>query len=1176
MDAATLKQRYQKFEQQKHVLIRPETYVGSVKPVTEKREVYDVEHGRVVTRKITHVPALLKIVDEILVNASDRVHEGAGTTTIKVNIDADTGTLDIWNNGTGIPVQKHPVHKVYIPELVFGFLNSGSNFDDTRQRKAGGRNGLGATLALIFCREATVETSHRESGYRFKQTYYDNLERRSPASVRKSTLKNDFTKVTLKPDFKRFNLTGFTPDMVALLQKRVFDLAGCLAHYRVNVYLNGSKLNINSFRQYVTKYYPAGNEPTTVPYLEVKDDKGVPCWEVIVLPSDRGEMEQVSFVNAIHTFRGGRHVKHVLTAVQKPLLAKAKQRYKKMVIKAAHVRNHLKLYINALINNPEFNSQTKEELVTLTGSFGSRFTVTDTFIKAIVRTGVLDTIGLTAREKAMKELNKTSGSKRNRVVVPKLSDANKAGSAKQSRECTLIVTEGDSAKALAMEGRSNVVRGADFYGVFPLRGKLLNVRDASPKKLENNAEVQALVKILGLRFGQTHATVAQLRYGHLMIMADQDVDGFHIKGLILNFIQHFWPSLAAVDGFLQEFITPVVRCRRKSRRASNPIDFYNEPSYREWYREQDDAGTLSQWHIKYYKGLGTSSNAEAREYFSKLDQHVNTFLLPNTTDTHAKMTLAFDKKKANARKAWLKGFDPEKTYARPNDRRVTVSHFIDRELRLFSFDDNERSLPNVMDGLKVSQRKILYACFKRNLTSEVRVAQLSGYVTENTAYHHGEASIQNAIVGMAQTFPFSQNVNVLTPEGQFGSRTEGGKDASAARYISTRLSPMARALFHPQDDVLLSRRMVDSERVEPMYYMPVLPLLLLNGCTGIGSGFSCTFPSFNPLDVLANVRRMLDGNSPTSMSPWYRGFYGDIRESKNKSNTFTCEGRFEWHPKGVLVTELPQYTWPGPYKRKLETYTPANEAKNPKKKPFPFYVDEVAEQDTSRGTNGVRLLIKSKQLASSLRNTSNEDMKAMLKLTSSISLNNMHAHDADNRLVRFESPQEILAYFVPRRLKLYGKRRAYMLQTMDVEMCRLRNMYRFLEEICNNTIAFQKRKKADLIQDLASRHYDKLGSPVASYEYLLRLPFYHATEEKMGKLKAKMEAAEIERRTLAKKSASDLWREDLNAFEKTWIAHVDALNKAENKGESNMGGQKKRKRLSKAPDRKRSRKTKRT
>lgn len=484
--------------------------------------------------------------------------------------------------------------------------------------------------------------------------------------------------------------------------------------------------------------------------------------------------------------------------------------------------------------------------------------------------------------------------------IPKLDDANFAGTSR-GRECTLILTEGDSAKSLAIAGLSVV--GRDFYGVFPLKGKLLNVREASHKSITANAEIQNIVRIMGLEYGKKYTDTKGLRYGHLMIMADQDHDGSHIKGLVLNFLHHFWPTLLSIPGFLKEFITPIVKAvpntstlkklkkagtfgnmthttiQNNTPSADGTLTFFTLPEYTNWKRA--NSGT-SGYQVKYYKGLGTSTAAEAKSYFSDLDLHALTFEMDNPEETGEDadnlINLAFSKKRADDRKQWLMAYQPG-SYVDYGVDKMLVSEFVHKELILFSVADNIRSIPSLVDGLKPAQRKVLFACFKRNLKQDIKVAQLAGYVSEHAAYHHGEASLNSTITGMAQDFVGSNNVPLLVPSGQFGTRLMGGQDAASARYIFTRLSPITRLIFHPDDDKLLSYLDDDGVSIEPEYYLPIIPLILVNGAEGIGTGWSTSIPNHNPLEIIQILKKKIRGEYVGNrvLTPWYRGFRGVVQ-----------------------------------------------------------------------------------------------------------------------------------------------------------------------------------------------------------------------------------------------------------------------------------------------------------
>lgn len=605
-------------------------------------------------------------------------------------------------------------------------------------------------------------------------------------------------------------------------------------------------------------------------------------WEVgVALNNDGGGASQISFVNSIATTKGGTHVEHISKQIVAHLTNTLKK--KKHEVSKQHIKNNIFIFVNCLIENPTFDSQTKENLTSKPTHFGSKCTLSADFLKKVDKSDIVPAIVQFFKFTQDKKLGRTGGKKKKKLTgIAKLDDANFAGTPK-SQDCTLIITEGDSAKSLAMAGLSVV--GRDYYGVFPLRGKPLNVRDASMSAITGNEEIKNLVDIMGLKYHTKYdeTNIKTLRYGHLMVMADQDTDGSHIKGLIINFLHHFWPSLLDVPGFLQQFITPIV----KATKGKKVKTFFNLPEYDQWRESTGNDG--KGWTIKYYKGLGTSTSQEAKEYFSHLNIHEINFdrlstdrpeiedelgtVLPDSVESGSDLIdMVFRKNRVEDRKKWLETKITPETfldYSVVKKDGVKYSEFINKEYILFSQYDNLRSIPHIMDGFKPSQRKVLYGCLKRKLTKgEIKVAQLTGYVAEHSAYHHGEQSLQGTIVVMASNYCGSNNINLLTPSGQFGTRRMGGKDAASARYIFTKLEPITRTIFHPDDDQLLNYLKDDGTSIEPEYYVPVIPMILVNGADGIGSGWSSTIPNYNPRDIIANIRRMIKKEPVDRMIPY--------------------------------------------------------------------------------------------------------------------------------------------------------------------------------------------------------------------------------------------------------------------------------------------------------------------
>lgn len=1058
---------YQKKTQLEHILLRPDSYIGSVEPVTQQMWVYDEVVG-LNCRDVTFVPGLYKIFDEILVNAADNKQRDRSMSCIKVNIDVENNTISVWNNGKGIPVVEHKVEKVFVPALIFGQLLTSSNYDDDEKKVTGGRNGYGAKLCNIFSTKFTVETACRESRKTFKQTWYDNMGRAGDASI-KSFDGEDFTCITFRPDLAKFKMSILDKDTVALMTRRAYDIAG--ASKGLRVFFNGKKLPISGFRSYVDMYLTdkvdeVGN-PLTVVH-EIVNER----WEVCLTMSEKG-FQQVSFVNSIATTKGGRHVDYVADQVVGKLIEVVKKKNKAGVaVKPFQVKNHMWLFVNCLVENPTFDSQTKENMTLQQKSFGSTCPLGDKFIKQVMSCGIVESIMNWVKFKAQTQLNKKcSAVKHNKIKgVPKLDDANDAGG-KNSIGCTLILTEGDSAKTLAVSGLGVV--GRDRYGVFPLRGKMLNVREASLKQIMENAEINNIIKILGLQYKKNYSdpdSLKTLRYGKIMIMTDQDQDGSHIKGLLINFIHYNWPSLLR-HNFLEEFITPIIKASYKKTQLS----FYSIPEYNAWKESQPNHKS---WKIKYYKGLGTSTAQEAKEYFSDMQRHRIPFKYSGPEDDEA-ITLAFSKKKVDERKEWLTNFMVNRRQRRehnlPEDylygqstKFLSYNDFVNKELVLFSNSDNERSIPCLVDGLKPGQRKVLFCCLKRNDKREVKVAQLAGSVAEMSAYHHGEGSLMMTIVGLAQNFVGSNNLNLLQPLGQFGTRLHGGKDSASPRYIFTMLSPLARLIFPAVDDNLLKNNYDDNQRVEPEWYMPIIPMVLVNGSEGIGTGWASKIPNYDIREIVNNIHRMLNGEEPLPMLPSYKGFKGTIEQVME--NQYMNSGEVAIIDSTTIeISELPVKSWTQMYKENvLEPMLNGTEK-------VPSLITDFKEYHTD---TTVRFVIKMTE--EKLREAEAAGLHKVFKLQNSLTCNSMVLFDHVGSLKKYESVQDVLRDFFELRMKYYVLRKDWLAGMLGAESSKLSNQARFILEKIQGILVIENKPKKELIRMLQEMGYD--SDPVKAWK----------------------------------------------------------------------------------------------
>lgn len=899
--------------------------------------------------------------------------------------------------------------------MIFGHLLTSSNYDDEEQKVTGGRNGYGAKLCNIFSTEFILDTADSKTRQKYKQVWTHNMSKMGKASIT-SNKGDDYTKITFTPDFTKFKMQGMDDDFEALVKRRVYDLAG--TSRGVKVWLNGERIKVNSFKKYMEMYTKAikaeRGEEAVNDASEIITESSDPPWEIGFAVSD-GTFQQVSFVNSIATTSGGTHVNYIADQISNKLMDIVKKRSKKeggAALKPTQVRNHIFIFVNSLIVNPAFTSQTKEQLTTKSSQFGSKCTVSDDFLKKIAKTEVVNNILHFAQQKADQILKKSDGGRRNRMDNPKLTDANKAGS-KDGYKCTLVLTEGDSAKGLAIAGRSVV--SPDLFGVFPLRGKLLNVRDASVDAISKNSEIQNIKNFLGLKHKTSYQDCKTLRYGHLMIMTDQDHDGSHIKGLLINFLQVQYPSLLQIPGFLVEFITPIVKVYKGDpKRPKQSQSFFTMPEYELWKEQhKEERG----WEHKYYKGLGTSTTEDAQMYFQDLDKHLKEFHTMEENEPGL-IELAFSKKKADERKEWLRQFKPG-TYLDHSTRDVTYTDFINKELILFSMADNMRSIPSVVDGLKPGQRKVLFTCFKRNLKKDTKVVELAGSVSGLTAYQHGETSLQSTIVGLAQTFVGSNNVNCLEPSGNFGSRLQGGSDCASARYIYTRLSPFARKIFHPADEPLLTYNTDDERTIEPQTYVPVVPMVLINGADGIGTGWSSNIPNYNPEDIVENLRLMMDGKEINTMTPWFRDFKGTVTPMGQDRYKFSGVAR-QTGDNEIEITELPIRMWTQDFKDKLVEIIKAEK--------IPSFIKDYDDYNTHKDVHFV-IRMEDKHMKIAL----DEGLEEKFKLTRSVATSNLVAFDAEGRITKYANVEDILKEFYNIRIKFYEKRKVLATsQTSDV------------------------------------------------------------------------------------------------------------------------------------------------
>ena len=1089
---------YRKLTQEEHARQRAGMYIGDVSQVVEDVWIYDSDKKKLRRSAVKYNPGLYKCTDEIISNAFDASSRDKSVTCIKVEVDRQKKCVMVYNNGEGIPTEWHDKYEVHIPEMIFSQMLTSSNYNDQEQKETIGCNGLGAKLTNLFSLRFVLDTVYSKRGERYVQEFSDHMKTIGKPRITKSG-SEPYTKVTFYPDLSDFDLDEISQEFLQIIEKRCMDISACTRN-DVSVYFNKKKLPIKSSESYMDLIVGTKKETPRV-FINTEN------WNVGICLNPFDTHTQISFVNGCYTSNGGTHTELVLKQIVPKILEKFQEKHKayKDQIKSAMIKNNLFIFVSCRVANPTFKSQTKDENTTKFSAYQSKIVISDDTITAIMKLGICDNILEVAKAVAKKTLSRTDGSKKSSVFIEKLSDASNAGSSK-AHDCTLILTEGDSAATFAVSAITATKEGRDFYGIFPCRGKLLNVRDASSNQITNNKEITNIKQILGLKQGKKYKNIRELRYGKLMILADQDVDGSHIKGLIINFIDHFWPELLEL-GFLCCVVTPIVKCTK----GNKVLSFYNLEDYKRW-KGSGKPG----WKIKYYKGLGTSTAAEAKDIFKNLSTNKIQFVFNKNHKDGETLKLAFAKDHAGERKTWVREAlrnPPTPDHAVDS---MSFSEFLNKDMVQFSVADCIRSLPNMVDGLKPSQRKVLFACLKRNLIEEIKVSQFAGYVGEQSSYHHGEQSLHGTIIGMAQSIIGHANLPLLEGIGQFGTRLGGGEDSSSPRYIFTKLQSYTKTIFNSNDNNQLNFLNDDGMLIEPQYYIPCLPMLLINGSRGIGTGFSSTFPCFNPQIIKENLIKLMrdEDAEMTPLHPWYKSFQGEIEEVDE--GKYVTRGVFTIKDGTTIeITELPIGVWTNDYNTFLDKLVMEDILCS-----YRSRCDEVRVYYEIR----IRRLL----LDEWRRENKVEDN---LKLVSTqwrgkgLSTRNMHVIDENGSILKINSPEELLWRYYQIRKKTYTYRKKYLVDKLQEDATKLQERVRFIQLFISEDITIIRKTKSQIQEQLEAHNFKKYDG---TYDYLVTMHIISLSEEKIKELEKERDKKLEDLSEIQGKTFCDLWKEDID------------------------------------------------
>lgn len=1105
---------YSMMTQEQRILAGPDMYISSIEKIQREERIYDFESSKFLFVNIETPPGMERLFLEILSNSGDNVGRSRlrGVDPGYIIVSMDRHTICITNFGIPIPIDIHPEHGIYVPEMIFGHLNSSGNYSG--DRTGAGLNGLGAKLTNVFSSEFELDIVDLSRGLKYNQKWSKNMSIRNDPLIQiiqhGDLPEGQYGMVRVKYtlDIVRFGYDpsiGYSDETFKLFARHAIDTS---ITCKVPVVFNGMTFDMSDFNSYVEMLYPENSKfyhyewPSEVtPEFIVTSKSGsqvctdkrfTPIIELCVIDTpDAGT--SISFVNGLLTQEGGSHVDSVYKAVGSTIL-EALNKDKKL-LNIGDVKSHLTVVILCRVINPTFSSQSKTRLVK---PASIKINIPEKLTKVISKWDFMKRLYFALEAKQFRQLQKTDGKRKKHVDILKLEDANNAGDPNLSSSCVLYVIEGESAKPFATTMVS-FLQGRDFMGVLPIQGKILNVRNASALQMANNAEITILKTALGLREGVDYTlddNFYQLRYGKLVICADSDSDGKHIIGLICNLFGCNYGSL--IDrGFISFLRTTIL----KATHLGVELRFYTRGEYEKWLATREDS---KKWHIDYFKGLGAIEDKDIR--YELQDPKITHFVRDEKTDDT--LDLVFNSKRAKERKEWILNWRDE--YREIECPKVeTITHFLNTEMIEHSIENIRRSIPG-LDGLKEVQRKILHIMMKKYKTRKVKVAQLGGAVSEFSAYHHGEMCLDEAITFMAQSFAGTNNLPLLEDHGQFGTRNDGRSKHPSSRYLYTQLSWCVKYLFRKEDEPLFDFVVDEGEEREPKVMFPILPIHFINGSLGIGTGHSTFIPCFDPLHIYEWYRRKLLGMDLPTISPWYRGYNGEIKMNlKMKKNlpsvSFRTTGIFEAQPGVTIVRELPLFYWTHDYHIWLNSL--------------------VTEKKISSFTNhspkdGVQFEIYG----------FNEPNVKTLQLSRSFSMMNMTILDENNLPIRYKSLHDALDNFYNWRIKAYIKRKEMQLEEILRLIKEMEEKIKFIEDINSEPprLVVRNRKKSDVQADMT-----RLGHNIE----LLKSNISNLTTDDVLDLQQKIERKKSEFTTLKNKDVKEIWLVELGEWFNEYIKH---------------------------------------
>lgn len=1223
-------------DQRTHVYETPDTYVGSAAPKERKMWTYDHATKKMVWGTIYWPPACERVFIEVISNASDHVGNSrmAGVDAENIIVTFDNHRVTVTNHGLPILVEMTKLHDgtpMYVPQMIFGNMLAGTSF--RKGRTGGGRNGIGAKTTNIFSVEFSVIVRDNRNKKEYRQTWHNNMKEVDPPIITEWNGPTSSCTISYLLDFARFGIdpvTGYSDEAIRILMRHAIDACYNAA---TPMTVNGISFDFKGDAREHGRLYYGDLVDKALVWYQWGDNKSVkkrsdkahngepPRVSMLVIETiDQDELRNVSFANCIPTHNGGTHLNAAIKALTDPIVNKINEdvinslegikkpkkgqkfangkapkaakpkgdpakkltaaEKKAYTITAADVTHHITIIVSVRVIDPIFDAQTKGSLEAPT----VQICVDEDILKPISRWGLIARLRAELNAKHFTKLMQNSVVKGGETSISdKYTPANWAGGPR-SLECILCVSEGDSGDNYA-QAYATALQNRNAIGTLPVKGKVQNVLKLKldvVEKIGKNLELMTIIKALGLVFGADYGideNFRKLKYGHFMIMTDADEDGGHIRGLLINFFNTFFPSLLH-RCYLSFWRTPIVG-RWRGGDKSPRIYFYTAYEHEMWISQTPDH---DKYEIKYYKGLGSTASWEIPAHI-RIPKRVTYIYDPLCKES---MQKAFDPKFAEARKTMIRNYFPQH-YIHTDYQAIT--DFINQEWITYSVASTIRAIPALLDGCKEVQRKILHGAFLnwkiygKKPTDQVVLPVFSNFAASKTKYHHGNDSMQKAIVNMSREFGgTTNNLNLFTGDGQFGNDMTG--EASNTKYLFTKPCPYFKKIFHKTDLEILTYLIDENKPIEPRRFLPIIPMVLINGSLGVATGFSSFIPCYHPFDIINWLRQRLHGRDPTEIPmfyPWYRFCRAIIRiidrKTKGRVKVTTIKngkihaeqivldlqddkvdvvGTLKPHCDNLSfdLNQLPVADLIDEPDSKIDKFKPPAQSmatygryrvqmKDRKQVvivealPMGLYGNDYRKWlNTLINPKGTDLKLLDKYELQSKTDDYSHDINYFelygykgeishegLNLIRSYGLTNMVLLDEQNHPIKYSGPVEIIDTFYQYRLPYFQKRKDHILDKMENELQRLKDKMRFIMLVNEGKIKINKNTTEDNVRAQLIEH--QLPTTLFDNAKLRAL-----ASNKIGALQTKIDKLAHETELFRAQSIQSIWLDELNSLER--------------------------------------------